>query len=94
MAHAKYDLVNLWLDYRKEFKANKYETSSQTINQKFVEMYNSGMLYENVFKVLGTISEGTLYRWKRILGYNQDWTALVGQYKYSTRKEYNTSLNE
>ena len=94
MALAKYDLVNLWLDYRKEFKANKYETSSQTINQKFVEMYNSGMLYENVFKVLGTISEGTLYRWKRILGYNQDWTALVGQYKYSTRKEYNTSLNE
>ena len=94
MALAKYDLVNLWLDYRKEFKANKYETSDQTINQKFVEMYNSGMLYENVFKVLGTISEGTLYRWKRILGYNQDWTALVGQYKYSTRKEYNTSLNE
>lgn len=94
MALAKYDLVNLWLDYRKEFKSNKYETSNQTINQKFVEMYNSGMLYENVFKVLGTISEGTLYRWKRILGYNQDWTALVGQYKYSTRKEYNTSLNE
>ena len=94
MALAKYDLINFWLDYRKECKINKYDESTQTINQKFVEMYNSGMLYESIFEILGKVSEGSLYRWKRILGYNRDWTALVGQYKYSTRKEYKTSLNE
>lgn len=31
---------------------------------------------------------------RALLDYNKDWTALDGQYKYSTRKEYNTSLNE
>jgi hypothetical protein len=67
MALAKYDLINFWLDYRKECKINKYDESTQTINQKFVEMYNSGMLYENIFEVLGKVSEGSLYRWKRIL---------------------------
>ncbi len=87
MALAKYDLLNFWLEYRKECKKNKYEESNQTINQKFVEMYNSGMLYENIFKLIGKVSEGTLYRWKRLLGYNGIWTCLVGQYKYSTRKE-------
>ena len=51
------------------------------------------MLYETIYKTLGTVCEGSLYRWKRLLSYNRDWTALVSQYKYSTRKEYNTSLN-
>lgn len=35
-----------------------------------------------------------MYRWRALLSYNSDWTALVGQYKYSTRKEYSPSLNE
>ena len=94
MALAKYDLINFWLDYRREAKKNKFDDSNQRINQKFVEMYNSGMLYENIYKVLGKVCEGSLYRWKKLIGYNRDWTALVGQYKYSTRKEYSTSLNE
>ena len=90
MALAKYDLINFWLDYRREAKKNKFDDSNQRINQKFVEMYNSGMLYENIYKVLGKVCEGSLYRWKKLIGYNRDWTALVGQYKYSTRKEYST----
>ena len=93
-ALAKYDLVNFWLDFRRECKKNKFDESGQTINQKFIEMYNSGMLYENIFNAIGKVCEGSLYRWKRLLGYNRDWTALVAQYKYSTRKEYSTSLNE
>ena len=95
LALAKYDLVNLWIKYRKEHKTNPYDNEdNQSINEKFVQMYNTGLLYEVVFKKIGKISIGTLYRWKRILSENQDWTALVGQYKYSTRKEYKTSLNE
>jgi putative transposase len=52
------------------------------------------MLHEEIFNIIGKISAGSLYRWKKLLGYNGDWTCLVGQYKYSTRKEYKTSLNE
>ena len=28
------------------------------------------------------------------MGYNGDWTCLVGQYNYTTQKEYKTSLNK
>lgn len=94
IALAKYDLIHLWLKYRKEYKANPYEETTQTINEKFVQMYNTGLLFETIFKKVGSISVGSLYRWKKLLSENQDWTALVGQYKYSTRKEYKTSLNE
>ena len=52
------------------------------------------MFQEEIFKVLGKVSIGSLYRWRALLDYNKDWTALVGQYKYSTRKEYRTTLNE
>ena len=60
LALAKYDLLNFWLDFRKECKKNKINESNQTINQKFLEMYNSGMLYENIFKVIGKVCEGSL----------------------------------
>lgn len=84
IALAKYDLIHLWLKYRKEYKANPYEETTQTINEKFVQMYNTGLLFETIFKKVGSISVGSLYRWKKLLSENQDWTALVGQYKYST----------
>lgn len=93
IALAKFDLINFWIDFRKNYKQDKFNESKKTINKHFLEMYNSGMLYETIYKTLGTVCEGSLYRWKRLLSYNRDWTALVSQYKYSTRKEYNTSLN-
>ncbi len=52
------------------------------------------MFHEEIFKILGSVSIGSLYRWRTQINYNNDWTALVGQYKYSTRKEYRTTLNE
>ena len=93
IALAKYDLINFWIDFRKNYQKDNFDESKKTINKHFLEMYNSGMLYETIYKTLGTVCEGSLYRWKRLLSYNRDWTALVSQYKYSTRKEYNTSLN-
>ena len=99
MALAKYDIVRCWIDFRnkekREKKNNKFKSEEkQSIDAKFTQLYNTGFLHEEIFKTLGTISIGSLYRWRRTLGYNNDWTALVGQYKYSTRKEYNTTLND
>ena len=100
MALAKYDLIMCWLEFRKEYnrdkKLNKFKISEKNKNadDKFIELYNTGLLHETIFNTLGKVSFGSLYRWRALLDYNSDWTALVGQYKYSTRKEYNTSLNE
>ncbi|MBR5554840.1 Mu transposase C-terminal domain-containing protein [bacterium] len=100
VALAKYDLIMCWLEFRREYnrdkKLNKFKISEKDKNAdtKFLELYNTGYLYEEIFNTIGKVSFGSLYRWRALLHYNSDWTALVGQYKYSTRKEYNTSLNE
>ena len=88
-----YDLISCWLNYRKDFKKQKFTTGTNPDTQ-FLELYNTGILHEEIFKTLGKTSIGSLYRWRALLNYNSDWTALVGQYKYSTRKEYHTTLNE
>lgn len=94
IALAKYDLVFLWLDFRKSFKFDKLKTSKNTPDNEFLNLYNTGMFHEEIFKILGSVSIDSLYRWRTLINYNNDWTALVGQYKYSTRKEYRTILNE
>jgi putative transposase len=100
LALAKYDLVMNWQEFKKKFikerKQNKTDPRYKNVRADlpFVELYNTGRLYEDIFNTVGKISTGSLYRWKRLLGYNGDWTCLVGQYKYTTRKEYRTTLNE
>ena len=99
MALAKYDIVRSWIDFRnnekKEKKNNQFKSNNkENIDFKFIQLYNTGLLHEEIFKILGKVSVGSLYRWRKTLGYKNDWTALVGQYKYSTRKEYNTTLND
>ncbi len=94
IALAKYDLIYAWLDFRKEYKRNKLKTGGNIPDKEFLQLYNTGMFKEEIFKILGKVSIGSLYRWRALLDYNKDWTALVGQYKYSTRKEYRTTLNE
>ena len=81
------------MNYRKDFKKQKFAIGTNPDTQ-FLELYNTGILHEEIFKTLGKTSIGSLYRWRALLNYNSDWTALVGQYKYSTRKEYHTTLNE
>ena len=90
----KYDLIYAWLDFRKEYKRDKLKTGGNVPDKEFLQLYNTGMFQEEIFKILGKVSIGSLYRWRALLDYNKDWTALVGQYKYSTRKEYRTTLNE
>ena len=94
IALAKYDLIYYWLDFRKKYKRNKLKTGGNIPDKEFLHLYNTGMFQEEIFKILGKVSIGSLYRWRALLDYNKDWTALVGQYKYSTRKEYRTTLNE
>lgn len=97
IALAKYDLIYAWLDFRKECKRGKWDklkTIGNIPDKEFLQLYNTGMFKEEIFKTLGKVSIGSLYRWRALLNYNKDWTALVGQYKYSTRKEYRTTLNE
>ena len=94
IALAKYDLIYAWLDLRKEYKRDKLKTNGNIPDKEFLRLYNTGMFQEEICKILGKVSIGSLYRWRALLDYNKDWTALVGQYKYSTRKEYRTTLNE
>ena len=99
-ALAKYDIIRLWLEFRKNLKADKkkniVDPSFKNVrsDKQFEILFNTGTLYPELFNTVGKISVGSLYRWHRLLGYNGDWTCLVGQYKYSTRKEYKTTLNE
>ena len=99
IALAKYDIVRSWVDFRcnekRRKKNNEFKINDkQSLDAKFVQLYNTGLLHEEIFKCIGEISIGSLYRWRRILGCDNTWTALVGQYNYSTRTEYKTSLNE
>ena len=94
IALAKYDLIYAWLDFRKEYKRDKLRANGNIPDKEFLQLYNTGMFKEEIFKILGKVSIGSLYRWRALLNYNKDWTALIGQYKYSTRKEYRTTLNE
>ena len=96
-ALAKYDLIKCWQKFKKDIKSNKLQNnkpSKYSLDLEFINIYNTGLYYEALFKIIGKISAGSLYRWQNKLKECNDWTSLVGQYKYSSRKEYNTTLNE
>ena len=91
-ALAKYDLIKFWEEYRKNKKDNNIPNKNS--DKMFLESYNTGLLYPEIFAVLNTIGIGSLYSWKNVIGKNPDWTALVGNYKYSSNKVYRTKLKE
>src|SRR5574344_826375 len=91
-ALAKYDLIKFWEEYRKNKKDNNI--SNKNSDKIFLESYNTGLLYPEIFAVLNTIGIGSLYSWKNTINKNPDWTALVGNYKYSSNKVYRTKLKE
>ena len=94
MALAKYDLVKSWLDFRKDFKRKKLKQFGGNPNSQFLELYNTGVLHEEIYKILGKVSSGSLYRWKNLLEINSDWTSLVGNYNYTSYGSYNSTLTE
>lgn len=57
IALARYDLVNLWVDYKK-ISEKKTEAGKE-----FLNTYNEGKMYPVLFNVLGKVSIGTIYRW-------------------------------
>jgi putative transposase len=91
-ALAKYDLIKFWEEYRKNKKDNNIPNKNS--DKMFLESYNTGLLYPEIFTVLNTIGIGSLYSWKNVIDKNPDWTALVGNYKYSSNKVYRTKLKE
>src|SRR5574344_667701 len=84
IALARLDLIREWQKYRKS------KTSKIKADIEFVETYNTGLLYENIFKIIGKTSIGTLERWKRMLGNTTDYHLLLPKYDYST--EFRTTL--
>ena len=88
IALARMDLIKLWKEYIRG-KANKRKA-----NEEFLQLYNTGEFYKEVFKVLNTTSIGSLYRWKSKLAGTSDWTKLVPEYQFKGSRECKTSLNE
>lgn len=92
MALAKYDLIKIWVDYRTEEKSKGIP--NKKADMQFLENYNTGFLYPEIYKTLNHVGIGALYRWKELVDNNKDWTALVCNYKYSDSRTYRTSLSE
>ncbi len=86
VALARLDLIREWQKFRKE---QRFKTVA---NKKFLDAYNTGLLYKNIFSKLGTVSIGTLERWKRKLGNTTDYHLLLPNYNYST--EFRTILSD
>src|SRR5574344_2957405 len=92
LALSKYDLVRFWENYRLEQK--QMEISNRKSDKQFLENYNTGLLYHQVYKVLKHVGTGAIYRWKATLDKTKDWTSLVGNYRYSSSGTYRTKLQE
>lgn len=85
IALARYDLVNLWVDYKKISK-NKTQAGKE-----FIDIYNDGKIYSYLFNILGKVSIGTIYRWHKAIKGNDDYKKLVPNYDYG-EKEPNPKL--
>ena len=82
IALARYDLVNLWVDYKKISK-NKTQAGKE-----FIDIYNDGKIYSYLFNILGKISIGTIYRWHKAIKGNDDYTKLIPNYDYGEKAEF------
>ncbi len=87
-ALAKLDLLTEWRHYRN----SKLEKSKA--DKEFIESYNSGVLYEKLFSIIGKVSKPTLDKWSKAIGSTNDWRKLVPNYSYGKKSELRTSLNE
>ena len=86
IALARLDLLNQWKEFRRKFD-NKLQA-----DYDFVNLHNTSN--SHLFEILGTISRGTLHRWKNILNGTEDYTKLIPQYRYAKVDEYRTCLTD
>ena len=84
IALARLDLLNQWKEFRRK-SDNKLQA-----DYDFVNLHNTSN--SHLFEVLGTISRGTLHRWKNIINETEDYTKLIPQYRYAKVNEYRTCL--
>src|SRR5574344_93456 len=76
VALARYDLVNLWSDYKNN-STNKTQAA-----KKFLRIYNEGKLYPILFETLKKVSLGTIYRWSKAVKVINNYTQLIPDYNY------------
>lgn len=76
VALARYDLVNLWSDYKNN-SANKTQAAKE-----FLRIYNEGKLYPILFETLKKVSLGTIYRWSKAVKVINNYTQLIPDYNY------------
>ena len=55
-----------------DFKVLAYLYRNKNADDKFIELYNTGLLHETIFNTLGKVSFGSLYRWRALLDYNSE----------------------
>lgn len=85
-ALARVDIISALETIRKRYKTKKEADST------FIELYNSGLYLPQIYKFMGTITLGTLYRWmKKYEDYG--YQGLIPQHKSQSQNEYNTILN-
>ena len=76
IALARFDLVKIWLEQRK----NQYNKTQ--FDKDFLSTYNAKCLYPDIYAKIGNVSIGTLQRWKRILGNSSNYELLIPNYHY------------
>ena len=77
-ALAKLDLIRKWQEFSRK-AVNKLQA-----DYDFVKLHNSSDSY--LFNVLGKISRGSLHRWKASLDGTEDYTRLIPNYKYVSKR--------
>ena len=88
IALARYDLVNLWVDYIKNSPLKKTESGKE-----FLEIYNKGEIYSALYKILGHVAVGTIYRWQKEIKNNNNFENLIPKYDYG-EKEHSVKLTQ
>ena len=88
IALARYDLVNLWVDYIKNSPLKKTESGKE-----FLEIYNKGEIYSALYKILGHVAIGTIYRWQKEIKNNNNFENLIPKYDYG-EKEHSAKLTQ
>lgn len=89
LALAKYDLVKKWNEYR---HSKKGRTKA---GNEFIESYNLGLLYPELFSQIGNVAIGTIYDWdKKLRIYNDNWHCLIKNYSFGVKTTKKGGLSE
>ena len=88
IALARYDLVNLWVNYIKNYPLKKTESGKE-----FLDIYNKGEIYSALYKILGHVAIGTIYRWQKEIKNNNNFENLIPKYDYG-EKEHSAKLTQ